>query len=285
MTADGLVVGRNADGTRVAPPAKGAAAATTYATAEWLWMSDPANLASDYHHHVTAQPTLDCVKHRLFPTLRQLYPGRRYILFLDNSSNHTAMPDDYLSPETCTKGDAVEYLRRVSDWSSITVQRDRETLRFRRKVWDKNKAKSGGGPSQDEIRQALKDWYTLHPEQCRSKLQLLFDKEVCSLPTIVVTCSNYSVLLCCNYRAKVTNGIRLLMVISPPYESESQPIEKLWARVKGFVARVDHIKRTPTAVRKDVVEGLYGGDRFNGVSASDCQSYISTRRTLSISGL
>lgn len=64
------------------------------------------------------------------------------------------------------------------------------------------------------------------------------------------------------------------LLFTPPYESEAQMIEKVWAKAKGFVASVDQADRTPTQMRADVIEGFYGGSRFGGVTAADCKSYI-----------
>src|SRR5688572_25989707 len=51
-------------------------------------------------------------------------------------------------------------------------------------------------------------------------------------------------------------------------------IEKLWAKVKGFVAAQDHAKRTPAETREHIIEGLYGSARCEGVTTSDCKRYI-----------
>ena len=64
------------------------------------------------------------------------------------------------------------------------------------------------------------------------------------------------------------------LIFTPPYESESQPIEKLWGKAKAYVARVHRIGRTPTEVRNDIVTGLYGGTDFSGVTREDCASYV-----------
>jgi hypothetical protein len=65
-----------------------------------------------------------------------------------------------------------------------------------------------------------------------------------------------------------------LLLFTPPYESESQMIEKLWAKVKGFVAAQDHAKRTPAETREHIIEGLYGSARCEGVTTADCKRYI-----------
>ena len=66
-----------------------------------------------------------------------------------------------------------------------------------------------------------------------------------------------------------------VLIFSPPYESEAQAIEKVWAKVKQFVAKKDHIKRTPTEVRQHIADGFYGCSDFDGVTAGDCISYVS----------
>jgi hypothetical protein len=65
------------------------------------------------------------------------------------------------------------------------------------------------------------------------------------------------------------------LVFSPPYESEAQAIEKVWAKMKQYVAKKDNLKRTPTEVRQHIADGFYGCSDFDGVTAGDCVSYVS----------
>lgn len=64
------------------------------------------------------------------------------------------------------------------------------------------------------------------------------------------------------------------MIFTPPYESESQAIEKLWAKTKQYVARVHRLGRKPKEVRADIITGLYGGGGFDGITAADCAGYV-----------
>src|SRR6185312_7003675 len=105
------------------PPAKGADAAGVFATAEWIWQTAEDNPDPDYHNHVTGDTIVQYFERRLFPAVRQLFPGRRIIVVLDNSKNHTAKDDDYLSPATGTKEQMVEYLKTKSDLSDGEVLR------------------------------------------------------------------------------------------------------------------------------------------------------------------
>jgi hypothetical protein len=183
-TEHGLLVGRNADGTRVAPPAKGADAAGVFATAEWIWQTAEDNPDPDYHNHVTSDTIVQYFERRLFPAVRQLFPGRRIVTVLDNSPNHTAKDDDYVSPATATKEQMVEYLKSKSDFKALHVTRDGRKLRFTPGHWLLNPRKKNprtGGPSKEEVASALNDFYIKRPDAARSKLERLFAKEVCAL--------------------------------------------------------------------------------------------------------
>lgn len=80
---------------------------------------------------------------------------------------------------------------------------------------------------------------------------------------------------------RTTDLQRHQLVYTPPYESESTPIEKVWAKMKQFVAKVHFAKRKPPQVLVDIREGFYGGARCDGVTAEDVQSYIRhTKKTM-----
>ncbi len=180
-TEHGLLVGRNADGTRVSPPAKGADAAGVFATAEWIWQTAEDNPDPDYHNHVTSDTIVQYFQRRVFPAVRQLFPRRRVICVLDNSSNHTAKDDDFVSPSTATKEQMVEYLKTKSDFKALHVTRDGVALRFAQRQWDRVPRKRdprAGGPSKEEVASALSDFYIKRPGAARSKLERLFAEEV-----------------------------------------------------------------------------------------------------------
>src|SRR6185437_9824628 len=114
-TEHGLLVGRNADGSRIQPPAAGPGAAGTNATAEGRWQTSEENKDPDYHSHVTGDTIVQYFQRRVFPAVRLLYPGLRVRCALDNSANHTAKQDDYVAPGTATKEAMVQYLKAQSD--------------------------------------------------------------------------------------------------------------------------------------------------------------------------
>lgn len=61
-----------------------------------------------------------------------------------------------------------------------------------------------------------------------------------------------------------------------PYMSESQPVERVWAVMKHFVAKKHHRGRTAQQLRVDIIDGFYGTDdgTHSGVTAQHCQRFI-----------
>lgn len=72
-------------------------------------------------------------------------------------------------------------------------------------------------------------------------------------------CVHCGVLMCVLQSDRDRRDVEVephVLIFSPPYESEAQAIEKVWAKVKQFVAKKDHIKRTPTEVRQHIARVL-----------------------------
>lgn len=178
MTEGGLLYGRNADGTRVQPKPDDP---NTYANAEWLWQSDPKNTDSDYHNHITSSTIVQWAERRLFPAVRAKFPGKKMYLILDNSKNHCAMMDGYVNPKSANKPSLIKV---IDDWSRlehVDVTRNGIQYRFPKADWNKRSNKKNpakGGPSRDELADAVRRVYFVRPELCRSKLQEQFTTEV-----------------------------------------------------------------------------------------------------------
>ena len=66
------------------------------------------------------------------------------------------------------------------------------------------------------------------------------------------------------------------VLFTVPYQSESQPIEKVWAVMKQYVAAQNRRGRTSEQLRRDVLSGFYGTSdgRHAGVTAELCQKFI-----------
>jgi hypothetical protein len=215
-TQDGLLVGRNADGSRVVPPASGPDKDGTFATAEWIWNTKDKSADVDYHSHVTADKIVQYFERRLFPAARAVYPGRRVIVILDNSANHKAKPSSYVKLSGAKK-EMVQALKDLSPYQSIHVQRNGVDLRFRRAQWDKNPSRASprtGGPSKAEVANALRCLYEEQLALARSKLQTLMASQVCRrrcrcCATAVLRADDQCRALCA-YAARVCACVRAI---------------------------------------------------------------------------
>lgn len=90
----------------------------------------------------------------------------------------------------------------------------------------------------------------------------------------VVVCACVCVFVLCQSKRDGRELHPHQLIFTPPYESEAQPIEKLWAKAKGYVARVHRLGRKPKEVRADIITGLYCGNGFSGITAEDCRGYV-----------
>ena len=87
MTKGGPVVSRDQHGNPLElTDIQNADLKTVQLTAEMIYQAGKAE--GDYHDNMDSATFLAWLEYRLFPTLRHLYPGTRYILVLDNASYH-----------------------------------------------------------------------------------------------------------------------------------------------------------------------------------------------------
>ena len=106
---------------------------------------------------------------------------------------------EYINPATMTKNELIHHLLSFNI-NSISVNRRGQSVTFNHPSFYNR----GGvnGPNNEELREALQEYLNINPHYQRSRAQKIFDNE----------------------------GWQLLF--TPPYNSECQPIEKIWAKVK-----------------------------------------------------
>ena len=165
---------------------------------------------ADYHDTINGDKFIGWLQQRLFPTVQKLYPGKKMYLVLDNAKYHHHRGPDWFSPSSKTKGQLADFLRQRSV-SSITVDGGRSIPASKFSADSRGQA---GGPTLQQLRTAVKEHLAAHPEINTTVPQQLMGDA----------------------------GYELLY--TPPYVSDLQPIEMIWAFTKAIVARQSTRSRT-----------------------------------------
>jgi hypothetical protein len=213
------------------------------------WLSEPALTAelvfeevledgqdsSDYHNTITGAKFVAWLRHRLFPTFTELYPGQKMYLVLDNARYHAPRDETWVSCSAAqNKHELAHLLLDLGVPELITCSHPPRTVpaeRFASKV-------SEGGPSKKDMVAAVKTWLEAHPGHNRTVVeQLMSDR-------------GYS------------------LIYTPPFCPEVQPIELLWAEVKRHVAERSTMKRTVLQTREQTEES------FQKVTKMFCNSIV-----------
>jgi hypothetical protein len=189
---------------------------------------------ADYHDTINGDKFIGWLQQRLFPTVQKLYPGKKMYLVLDNAKYHHHRGPDWFSPSAKNKGQLADFLRQ-RNVSSITVDGERSIPSSKFSADARGQA---GGPTQKQLRTAVKEHLAAHPEiNTTVPQQLMSDK-------------NYELLY------------------TPPYVSELQPIEMIWGFTKAIVARQSTRSRTAQACAVQTREAM------DQVTAELCQKQI-----------
>ena len=165
---------------------------------------------ADYHNTINGEKFIGWIQQRLLPTFSKKYPGKKMYLVLDNAKYHHHRGPDWFAPATKTKGQLADFLRQRSV-CNITADGGRTIPSSNFSADARGKA---GGPTVAQLKEAVKQHLVEHPEiNTTVPQQLLSDA-----------------------------GHELLY--TPPYVSELQPIELIWAFTKALVARQSFRTRT-----------------------------------------
>jgi len=189
---------------------------------------------ADYHDTINGEKFIGWMRQRLFPTFQKRYPGKKMYLVLDNAKYHHHRGPDWFSPSAKKKGQLADFLRQ-RNVPSITVDDGRTIPESK---FSANAGKAAGGPTLVQLKQAAKEHLAAHPEINTTVPQQLMSDE----------------------------GYELLY--TPPYVSDLQPIEMIWAFTKALVARQSHRSRTAQACAVQTREAM------ERVTAELCQKQI-----------
>ena len=165
---------------------------------------------ADYHDTINGEKFIGWIQQRLLPTFKEVYGDKKMVLVLDNAKYHHHRGPDWFSPSNKKKGQLADFLRqrRVA---SITTDDGRVIPASK---FSADASRSGGGPSLLQLRKAVKQHLNEHPEINTT------------VPQQLMSDAGYELLY------------------TPPYISQLQPIELIWAFTKALVARQSHRSRT-----------------------------------------
>jgi hypothetical protein len=167
---------------------------------------------ADYHDTINGEKFIGWMQQRLLPTFRAKYGDKmKMYLVLDNAKYHHHRGPDWFSTTNKKRGQLADFLRQCKV-KSITLEDGR--IIFSTKFSADCRGRNGGGPTLEELKKAVKDYIKGHPEINTTVPQQLMDDV----------------------------GYELLY--TPPYVSELQPIELIWAFTKALVARQSYRTRT-----------------------------------------
>lgn len=213
------------------------------------WLNEPALTAelvfeevyedgqddSDYHNTITGVKFTAWVRNRLLPTFKELYPGKKMYLVLDNAGYHKPRDETWISNSKAqNKHQLAHQLMDLGVEQLTTIGASPRLVPshlFEASI-------GAGGPSKEDLIAAIEKWLEEHPDQNRTVVEQLLDDAGHSL------------------------------IYTPPFCPEVQPIELLWAKVKRYVAdRATH-NRSMTEAREQVEEG------FEQVTKMFCNSIV-----------
>jgi hypothetical protein len=199
-------------------------------------------IGEDYHKNMDDVLFISWMRNRFIPSFSLKFPNKKCILILDNATYHHAKGDYYMNASG-TKKDIIDKLK-ILNVQSITVERDRTQVKMRPSCW--NHRKSNVAPSASELSNALKLEISKHPDRQRTEIKKLFDER----------------------------GWQL--IYTPPYTPEVQPIEKVWAFVKNYIASLFTPHRTSSILITHTILAFYGDipSLHHGVTEELCQSII-----------
>ena len=219
-----------------------------------------------YHGNIDANMFLLWLQNRLIPSFRAKYPGKKMILVMDNASYHNPHEDGWVPVSAMRKEQLVAALKRYNI-TSFTATRERtgeggqvlaEAVTFdeasfsldkRRDDWPRRPV-----PGVDEMKKFLSAWLKQHPELVLTRTRRLMQE------------------------------LGWQIVFTPPLEARCQPIEQLWAQVKGLVAQLYVLGRSMELTREHLMLAFYEhhyqekveDDQHlgNGVTARHCRRMI-----------
>jgi len=216
---------------------------------------------------------------QFFPAVWERYGNMKIYLVFDNSGNHTARSEGYVSPNAKKEELAKLLIANGVDKVNVIRPFERDPIRVRRGtkwvsiaqppqmrhtdlwVWCKDdNGKWTTDLKKKELEQRVRQLYEEKPEIVKSKVEVLFAE---GGPD--------------HKRSDHFPGKKNFhrIIWSPPYHSDSNPIELIWATAKQYVAKHYAANRSMSQLLELLLKGFYGdGTSHDGVTAASCQKAI-----------
>jgi transposase len=191
---------------------------------------------SDYHNSIDGEAFTLWVKNRLLPTFHHLYPDKKMIIVMDNASYHKPRGFDWITPYKMNKVQCASFFD-AQGVRSITVQRDGTDITFHHRTFNLH-ARNKTAPALKELQQAVRSHLDVNPHINQTEVD------------------------------KLLHPLGYSIVWTPPFVPEVQPIELIWAHVKGVVASRYTLNRTIDQTRQQT------DDAFDTISATMIQKRI-----------
>jgi hypothetical protein len=202
-------------------------------------------IGEDYHKNMNSSLFLAWINNRFIPAFNHNFPGKKCILILDNAPYHHVKGVDYIYLFNDKKR-IIEQLEKIGV-TRISVMRNNKNTFIDKSRWKlKYSLVFPYSPSTLELRDHLEFEIKMREENQRDELEKIF------------------------------NPLGWQLIFTPPYTPETQPIEKIWAFVKNYVAKNYNPNNNTDKLIKDIKRGFYGNPKKNhpGVTPNLCNKII-----------
>ena len=260
----------------------------------------------DYHLNMDGVMFMQWVNNYLTPTFNTKYEGKKMILVLDNAKYHHGHGSSYINTSTCPKYLLMGLIRRYNggklthNGKEYSIKRkasptiryplahvtsansSKVTVRFAgsheeahvhlQDCYAATDRKPGLNPLNSvtendfvKVKYAAWDDIPLRAEIIQNEVHKLLEKKA---PHVLES-----------ELEKWASDHGHILVFTPPYCPDLQPIELVWAIVKGRVARDWYPERTLRETFQQLCNGFYGGPtriktRWKKIGARLCQRLI-----------
>lgn len=206
--------------------------------------------SADYHTAYMGNDTwLKWLKDQLIPSFERAYPGKQMVLLLDNVNYHCVRGEDWITPSAANKKKCADFLRSKGI-NSISVTRKGENivvsaedyerpLKVTRDAVERDGKvvlvkRKPGAPIKD-LRAAVTAYLKDHPQETEVQ--------------------------------RIMREHNHILLHTPPFSPQAQPIEHLWKIVKGAVRKLYTLHRTQKQTQQQLEQAL---DNITPQQATGC---------------